>query len=81
MNDLNLTMSLFALIGGFVPALVWLWFWLKEDKQKPEPKGVRPLPASMSNLRPPNRHRYEYRAQAAQFRVTPPVPNQEASCE
>jgi len=29
-----------ALIGGIVPALFWLWFWLREDKEKPEPKGV-----------------------------------------
>ncbi len=29
-----------AFLGGIVPSLVWLWFWLKEDKKKPEPKGV-----------------------------------------
>lgn len=29
-----------ALIGGIIPALFWLWFWLREDKEKPEPKGV-----------------------------------------
>lgn len=29
-----------ALIGGIVPALFWLWFWLREDKENPEPKGV-----------------------------------------
>ncbi len=29
-----------ALLGGVVPALFWLWFWLKEDNQKPEPKGL-----------------------------------------
>ncbi len=23
---------------GLTPALVWLWFWLKEDKKHPEPK-------------------------------------------
>jgi RsiW-degrading membrane proteinase PrsW (M82 family) len=28
----------FALIGGIVPALLWLWFWLREDSKKPEPK-------------------------------------------
>lgn len=29
-----------ALIGGLIPSLVWLWFWLKEDSEKPEPKGL-----------------------------------------
>lgn len=29
---------IFALLGGIVPALFWLWFWLKEDKLRPEPK-------------------------------------------
>lgn len=26
-----------ALIGGLVPALFWLWFWLREDSLRPEP--------------------------------------------
>ena len=29
-----------AILGGVAPALLWLWFWLKEDNQKPEPKGL-----------------------------------------
>lgn len=29
----------FALLGGLLPALLWLWFWLKEDKN-PEPRRV-----------------------------------------
>ncbi|MBX4216057.1 PrsW family intramembrane metalloprotease [Candidatus Parcubacteria bacterium] len=29
-----------ALIGGILPALVWLWFWLKEDSARPEPRGL-----------------------------------------
>lgn len=29
-----------ALLGGVIPSLFWLWFWLKEDNQKPEPKGL-----------------------------------------
>lgn len=29
-----------AFIGGLIPALLWLWFWLREDKKKPEPKGI-----------------------------------------
>lgn len=30
----------FALLGGIFPALLWLWFWLKEDKKRPEPRGL-----------------------------------------
>ena len=29
-----------AFVGGIIPSLLWLWFWLKEDKEKPEPKGI-----------------------------------------
>ncbi len=28
----------YALLGGILPALLWLWFWLKED-QHPEPRS------------------------------------------
>jgi RsiW-degrading membrane proteinase PrsW (M82 family) len=28
----------FSLAGGILPALLWLWFWLKEDAKQPEPK-------------------------------------------
>ena len=32
---------LYAVLGGAVPALFWLWFWLKEeDPENPEPKGL-----------------------------------------
>ena len=27
-----------SLLGGVLPALLWLWFWLKEDGLHPEPK-------------------------------------------
>lgn len=30
----------FSLIGGILPALFWLYFWLKEDKLKPEPRSL-----------------------------------------
>ena len=30
----------FAFIGGIIPALLWLWFWLREDKEHPEPKKI-----------------------------------------
>lgn len=39
MFDLILTL-IFALIGGFLPALIWLWYWLKEDKAHPEPNKL-----------------------------------------
>jgi RsiW-degrading membrane proteinase PrsW (M82 family) len=29
----------YALVGGILPALFWLWFWLREDKLHPEPRG------------------------------------------
>lgn len=27
----------FAFLFGLIPALFWLWFWLREDRRKPEP--------------------------------------------
>jgi protease PrsW len=29
----------YALLGGILPALLWLWFWLQEDKLHPEPRS------------------------------------------
>lgn len=29
-----------AFVSGIIPALLWLWFWLREDKKKEEPKGL-----------------------------------------
>jgi len=26
-----------AFLGGLIPALFWLWFWLREDRENPEP--------------------------------------------
>lgn len=26
-----------AFVGGLIPALFWLWFWLREDREQPEP--------------------------------------------
>ena len=26
-----------AFLAGLIPALFWLWFWLREDHKKPEP--------------------------------------------
>jgi protease PrsW len=32
---------IFAILGGVVPAILWLWFWLhEEDSDTPEPKGL-----------------------------------------
>jgi RsiW-degrading membrane proteinase PrsW (M82 family) len=30
----------YALLSGILPALLWLWFWLKEDNLHPEPKSL-----------------------------------------
>lgn len=32
-----LSALIYALIGGVLPALFWLWFWVQEDKLNPEP--------------------------------------------
>ena len=29
---------LIPIIAGFLPALFWLWFWLHEDRENPEPR-------------------------------------------
>lgn len=32
---------LYALLGGVMPAILWLWFWLREeDELNPEPRGL-----------------------------------------
>lgn len=30
----------YAFVGGVTPAIFWLWFWLREDRKKPEPAGL-----------------------------------------
>ncbi len=37
---MNLTVIVSALLAGIVPALLWLWFWLKEDNLNPEPRRL-----------------------------------------
>lgn len=32
-----------AFLSGIIPSLLWLWFWLKEDEENPEPKGLLAL--------------------------------------
>ncbi len=34
---MELTYIALSFFGGLVPALFWLWFWLREDKDNPEP--------------------------------------------
>jgi protease PrsW len=29
-----------ALIEGILPSIFWLWFWLKEDNKRQEPRGI-----------------------------------------
>ena len=31
---------LYALLGGLLPTLLWLWFWLREDCLHPEPRRL-----------------------------------------
>lgn len=37
MGSLNFAI---AFLAGLIPALFWLWFWLREDKAHPEPKAL-----------------------------------------
>ena len=37
----NPKILMFAILGGVVPAVLWLWFWLsQEDSEDPEPIGL-----------------------------------------
>lgn len=40
MADQNTTGIIYAILSGLLPALLWLWFWLKEDDERPEPFGL-----------------------------------------
>lgn len=40
---MNTTTFFWAFVGGLLPALLWLWFWLKEDRLHPEPRGALAL--------------------------------------
>lgn len=35
--NFNSYFLIFAFLAGVIPTLFWLWFWLQEDKKKPEP--------------------------------------------
>ena len=36
----NFEIVAYALLSGVLPALLWLWFWIKEDNLHPEPKKL-----------------------------------------
>lgn len=40
MADISLKVGIISLLGGLLPALLWLFFWLREDDKKPEPRGL-----------------------------------------
>ena len=31
---------IFSLLGGIIPAFFWLWFWIREDRLRPEPQST-----------------------------------------
>lgn len=37
---MSIEIFLFTILVGIVPPLIWLWFWLKEDKLHPEPRKI-----------------------------------------
>ncbi len=36
----SFTVFFYALIGGLIPSLIWLWFWMHEDNKHKEPRKV-----------------------------------------
>ncbi len=40
MDGTIITTVVVAFLGGLIPALFWLWFWLREDRANPEPKTL-----------------------------------------
>ncbi len=39
-GEISALSAFLAFLGGLLPALVWLAFWLFEDKKRPEPRGL-----------------------------------------
>lgn len=37
---MTLTAVLYSLLSGLLPSLIWLWFWLREDRIHPEPRPL-----------------------------------------
>ncbi|HTR18938.1 MAG TPA: PrsW family glutamic-type intramembrane protease [Candidatus Paceibacterota bacterium] len=40
MTETEPTAIALAIAAGFFPALAWLWFWLREDSEHPEPRRL-----------------------------------------
>lgn len=38
--DLNPDLVLVAILGGVIPSIIWLLYWLREDRRHPEPKKM-----------------------------------------
>lgn len=38
--EMDFTTIVYSLLSGILPALLWLWFWLKEDNLHPEPRKI-----------------------------------------
>ncbi len=38
--EITLQTLIVALLVGFLPPLIWLWFWLQEDRLHPEPRSA-----------------------------------------
>ncbi len=38
--EIKLSMVIYALLAGILPALLWLMFWLREDNKRPEPRRL-----------------------------------------
>lgn len=37
---MSATALTYALLSGLLPSFIWLWFWLREDRQHPEPRSL-----------------------------------------
>ncbi|MFA6094526.1 MAG: PrsW family glutamic-type intramembrane protease [Candidatus Paceibacterota bacterium] len=40
MDFFNFSTITISILSGLLPALVWLWFWLREDSEHPEPRRI-----------------------------------------
>ncbi|MBL4644455.1 MAG: PrsW family intramembrane metalloprotease [Candidatus Pacebacteria bacterium] len=37
---MDFSVVVYAALGGIVPPIIWVWFWIKEDAKHPEPKQL-----------------------------------------
>ncbi len=37
---MSATALTYAILSGLLPSFIWLWFWLREDRQHPEPRSL-----------------------------------------